>query len=241
MPVCSKRGALLERYTKKQPVWTSQAPLLTPIPATSLGFQTLLTQLIGSISAIVHSNSAPNFLRCDDEQFCFSHGSSTRSFGPRSYKNAGSGFSQLLALRPRSCPGAKKVLRHCPSLRIHRRTIYGNQGANHVPKGDGRCYLHGVSHTACLVDGQPSCPAQAFCRGNRGKERGGARRIRGLASGPNAVVLGTFRSASRSASGTSNAETVYRSRPTTSTSTGDAADARGTFSDRICAPPQTAD
>ena len=28
------------------------------------------------------------------------YGSSTRSFGPRSYKNAGSGFSQLLALRP---------------------------------------------------------------------------------------------------------------------------------------------
>jgi hypothetical protein len=38
MPVCSKRGALLERYAKKQPVWTSQAPLLTPIPATRLGF-----------------------------------------------------------------------------------------------------------------------------------------------------------------------------------------------------------
>jgi hypothetical protein len=37
MPV-GKRGALLEPYAQKQPVCTSQAPLLTPIPATRIGF-----------------------------------------------------------------------------------------------------------------------------------------------------------------------------------------------------------
>src|SRR5579864_4367487 len=71
-----------------------------PFPPHASVFQTLLTQLIGSISPIVHSNSAPNFLRCDDEPFCFSDESSTRSFGPRSYKKAGLRLLAIPCLTP---------------------------------------------------------------------------------------------------------------------------------------------